>query len=317
MSIGNRWFSQLRIDSSQRVNLFRSLPARISIFVFATSLVTSLFVTAISAHAIDSFLRGKLELKFPEIAAQVGQRLDAWYTERILNLGELAASDVLRNNVGQLRPSGRSDAESRAFQDVAAYLDNVRDRFAHFDSLLILRPDGETLISVGSVGHFSRDTTDQLLAAQDTPRPTLTSVGEHFVQIIPTRIQDGRGKRVGVLAAVMCSSASGGECELSAEFPTQIVPIDVDSGTVSATGGGTDPVVVFSHNLNFVGAPWTRVYFSDVLLSGSSSTNDASFLRVSAAADGAVQVLNRAALVKWINSTCYFNGDSVLLELLA
>ena len=102
MSIGNRGFPLLRFGSSRLVNLFRSLPARISFFVFAASLVTSLFVTAICAHEIDSFLRGKLELKFPEIADQSSQRLDAWYSERILDLRVLATSHILTNNVGRL-----------------------------------------------------------------------------------------------------------------------------------------------------------------------------------------------------------------------
>jgi diguanylate cyclase (GGDEF)-like protein len=171
--------------------------------VFTTTLVTSLFVTGISVQAIDTFLRAKIELKFPEIADQAGQQIDAWYTEQILNLGVLAASDVLTHNVGRMRLSARPDAQLSASRDVAEYLTFVRDRFAHFDSLLILLPDGEILISVGSVFDFSRDTRYQILATQDTPRPTLTSVGEQFVQIIPSRIEDEGGDTIGILAAVM------------------------------------------------------------------------------------------------------------------
>jgi len=203
VSIGKKRFPQLHLGSSQRVNPFRSLPARISLLVLTTTLVTSLFVTGISVQAIDTFLRAKIELKFPEIADQAGRQLDAWYTQQILNLGVLATSDILTQNVGLMSLNDRLDEELRASRDVAEYLTFVRDRFAHFDSLFILQPDGEILISVGSVFDFSRETTDQLLATGDTPRPTLTTAREQFVQIIPSLIEDERGKTVGVLAAVM------------------------------------------------------------------------------------------------------------------
>lgn len=203
MSIGKQRFPHLCFGSPQRVNPFRSLPTRISLFVFGATLVTSLFVTGISVNAIDTFLRGKLELKFPEIAEQANQRLNAWYDQQNLNLAVLAASEVLKKNVEWMKPEGGEDAGSGASHDVAEYLAYVRDGFANFDSLFILHPDGEILIWVGSEFDLSRELTDVLLETQKVVTPQLTAVGDQFIQIVSLRIEDGDGRTVGLLCAVM------------------------------------------------------------------------------------------------------------------
>jgi len=192
---------QMRIP--RRVSPFRSLPARISIFVFGATLLTSLIVTGISVRSIDTFLRGKLELKFPEIALEASRLVDDWYGQQILNLGVLAASDVLANNVQRLTPGPSTGAKSSASHDVSEYLEYVRDRFPHFDSLFILQPDGETLVWVGSGYALPRETTDKLLTSSDQPRPALSVVEGEFVQIVSARIDDRNGEMIGLLNAVM------------------------------------------------------------------------------------------------------------------
>ena len=58
-------------------------------------------------------------------------------------------------------------------------------------------------------------------------------------------------------------------------------------------------------------APWIRVYFQDVEL------GEGSYLRIASLRDGDVQRLDRKSLAQWENSTAYFNGNSVLVELVA
>ena len=52
-------------------------------------------------------------------------------------------------------------------------------------------------------------------------------------------------------------------------------------------------------------------------LSGSPSAGNGSFLRITSQADGAEQVLNSSALARWGNTSAYFNGEAVLIELFA
>lgn len=203
MSIGKMRFLRPGFGSPQRVNPFRSLPTRISLFVFGATLITSLIVTVISVNAIDTFLRGKIELKFPGIAQEVTEHLEQWYDEQILNLSVLAASDVLESNIERMKPSGREAIGSRASHDVQEYLGYVRDRFTHFDSLFILRPDGEILAWAGDRVDLAREVTGPFLEAYDDPKPRLVEVGDRFIQVISVRINGNDGEMIGLLCVVM------------------------------------------------------------------------------------------------------------------
>jgi hypothetical protein len=69
--------------------------------------------------------------------------------------------------------------------------------------------------------------------------------------------------------------------------------------------------VVASHLVQFEGSISMRLYYSDALLDGES------FVRVTSMLDGDVQELNADELREWSNTSAYFNGDSVLFELVA
>ncbi|MGE3174442.1 MAG: hypothetical protein AB7O97_17560 [Planctomycetota bacterium] len=70
--------------------------------------------------------------------------------------------------------------------------------------------------------------------------------------------------------------------------------------------------VVWSHLLTISEpVPWIRVWFKDVVLEGDS------YLRVAALADGEVQTLRMKHVLQWDFTTAYFNGNAVLIELVA
>jgi V8-like Glu-specific endopeptidase len=69
--------------------------------------------------------------------------------------------------------------------------------------------------------------------------------------------------------------------------------------------------VVFSGVVEVQDAPWVRLNFRRVEL------GDDSYLRVTSLQDGAVQTLGPRVLAQWRNTTAYFNGPAVLVELIA
>jgi hypothetical protein len=97
------------------------------------------------------------------------------------------------------------------------------------------------------------------------------------------------------------------------EWPVRPLPAPVprfsDSGTVA--NAAAVPRVVHEQLVRAEGAAWLRVYFGDVRL------EDRSFLRLTSLGDGEVQVLDAAALAAWHNTSAYFNGDGVRVELVA
>ncbi|MCP4036250.1 MAG: diguanylate cyclase [bacterium] len=241
MSIGKLRFARMRLAPSERVNPFRSLPARISLLVFGATLLTSLIVTGISVEEMDDFLRGKIELKFPEIAQEASLSLNAWYDQQILNLGVLAASDVLRDNVEGLKPGVAQKTGQQASRDVSEYLAYVLDRFDHFDALFVLRPDGEILIWVGSRFELPEQTRDRLVASGTEPKPLLTAAGDSYVQIVSLAIRDVEGKAVGLLSAVTPLSAVADALRIERLDDTgKVLLIDHAGVFVAASKDGTD-----------------------------------------------------------------------------
>jgi hypothetical protein len=85
-----------------------------------------------------------------------------------------------------------------------------------------------------------------------------------------------------------------------------IQPHVVDSGASRTVSSGG---VVFSEDITIESAAWLRLYFESVELSPGS------IVRVTSLLDGEVQMLDAAALERWGNSTAYFNGETVRLEL--
>ncbi len=71
------------------------------------------------------------------------------------------------------------------------------------------------------------------------------------------------------------------------------------------------PKVVWQDTIRGNNAAWMRLYFGETFL------EEGSFIRVTSLLDGAVQELDSDKLATWGNTTAYFNGDAVRIELVA
>ncbi|MCH8252792.1 MAG: hypothetical protein IID36_10110 [Planctomycetes bacterium] len=104
--------------------------------------------------------------------------------------------------------------------------------------------------------------------------------------------------------------ASGAFSQTTLDAPVgEIVAYEVDSGP--RDNAANVPSVVFHVGVTIPDAVWIRLYFADVHLPAGS------FLRVTSAFDGAVQHLDAARLAEWSNTSAYFNGSTVFVDLVA
>ncbi len=83
----------------------------------------------------------------------------------------------------------------------------------------------------------------------------------------------------------------------------------VDSGVQPNVAGHA--VSVYQTSLEVEGTTWLRIYFGDVELA------EGSFLRLTSLFDGDMQELDADGLAMWQNTSAYFNGDCVHVELVA
>jgi hypothetical protein len=110
--------------------------------------------------------------------------------------------------------------------------------------------------------------------------------------------------------AVAAPALPDDQVHFTLDWPTgQPHPYAVDSG--ASPNPGLTPAVVFQEVIRVEDAAFIRVYFDQADL------EDRSFLRITSLLDGEVQELDSAAVMLWSNASAYFNGDAVLLELIA
>ena len=108
------------------------------------------------------------------------------------------------------------------------------------------------------------------------------------------------------------------------------VDVHVDSGAITvaqqrALAGADLPApghvagaqVLFADVVQVPNGRWLRLEFGEVALSGSVDDGTGSFVRITSLLDGAYQVLNEVSMRQWGHTSAYFNGDAVLVELLA
>mgnify|MGYP001027404687 CR=1 FL=1 len=128
--------------------------------------------------------------------------------------------------------------------------------------------------------------------------------------------------RKGGVAAAMMACVCGGVVGLASTVQAQVadplqqydVPSFIDSGPLGLPGpaGGAEEVI-FSATVSAPGAGWSRVRFDAEATSLPSSMR----IRITSLRDNSDQNLNSMTLEQWKHSSAYFNGNELLVEVLA
>lgn len=92
---------------------------------------------------------------------------------------------------------------------------------------------------------------------------------------------------------------------------------DYDHDTGYVRNASTQPEVIISFTVYEPQASWIRLYFDQVVLGGDLPSGNQGLLRITSHRDGAIQEMNVTHLRQWGNSTAYFNGDTVQVDVLA
>ena len=93
------------------------------------------------------------------------------------------------------------------------------------------------------------------------------------------------------------------------------VPYLVDSGF--SINRAAERGVIFAETISVEDASWLRLYFSVAEFGETPKNGQATVVRMTSLADGAVQTLNAESMEQWLRSSAYFNGNAVRVELIA
>lgn len=129
-----------------------------------------------------------------------------------------------------------------------------------------------------------------------------------------------QGVRRGGLAAVLLACVCGAVLSATAPVLAQADPLQqfevanhLDTGPLGLPGMGGQERVIFSTTMTAPGAGWSRVRFD----AGATVLPDNMRLRITSLTDKHDQHLNSHTIEQWKHKTAYFNGDTLLVEVLA
>jgi diguanylate cyclase (GGDEF)-like protein len=137
---------------TQRLSVLRTDSIRNKILVFAVlaTLLPSLATAWFSYLENKRSLSAKASEELQAASMQTARELDLWTKERRYDLRVFASSYEVTENLEQIpREKGRALRTGRAYQRLTDYLNSVSERFAVYEQLLIVDPQGRVVTSTG------------------------------------------------------------------------------------------------------------------------------------------------------------------------
>lgn len=183
-------------------NPLRSLAGRIILLVFLATVVSALTVSWISMQSLDSFLRQKVDQRFPQVASRISSELDQWYVLRARELEVFASSSILTESAPLLGTDRRGALRAR--NETEQYLRYVLDSFPQFERLVLAESNGESIIEVGD----GKPLPLGLLSTAKRPTDAHSisdamRIDDHLVQLASAPIRDTNGRSIGRLFALI------------------------------------------------------------------------------------------------------------------
>ncbi|MBL9141384.1 MAG: hypothetical protein JNK53_05905, partial [Phycisphaerae bacterium] len=117
-----------------------------------------------------------------------------------------------------------------------------------------------------------------------------------------------------LLSSLGMASAAAADTD-QAPVAQSVIPMRIDSGWVQNTGHARG--AAYTTVVRVPGRAWIRLKLEDASLGRTPRGGEPTVVRVTSILDGAAQTLTANALTQWSNTSAYFNGDAVLIEVIA
>ncbi|MDH3521819.1 MAG: diguanylate cyclase, partial [Myxococcales bacterium] len=209
-----------------------SLPSRIIISVYAAALVTSVLVTGIATKSTETFLRSKIDERFPALLARTRQRLDTWYAQRELDIATFAASSTVVDSLDA--------AKQVSAQEARKYLAYVRESFPQYGALFVMDAAGRDLVAIGMQPSMPSEQRQELAALRRPGVSVMHGEGAARYQLISAPIHR-EGRLLGTFHAMV--SMERVEALLHAEdfeATTRIYVVGPDQRVLARSPGAPD-----------------------------------------------------------------------------
>ena len=116
-----------------------------------------------------------------------------------------------------------------------------------------------------------------------------------------------------LIGACLCTSAAFAQTQMPAPVG-EFADFAMDSGPQDNFSDQAE--VLFQGTVHIDNAAWIRLYFTDTVISPGIEALDSGYVRITSALDGEVQELNASDMRMWNDTSAYFNGDTLYVELI-
>ena len=120
-----------------------SIRSKMLVFALLATLIPSVTTGWISYLQNERSLTAKITGELQSVSAQTARELDLWVKERLYELRVFASSYEVSENLDRIPRAGGERARER----LTGYLRSVRERFADYQELLVVNPEGAELAS--------------------------------------------------------------------------------------------------------------------------------------------------------------------------
>jgi len=180
-----------------------SIRSKMLVFALLATLVPSVTTGWISYLQNKRSLSAKITGELQSVSAQTAREIDLWVKERLYELRVFAGSYEVSENLDRIPRAGGERARER----LTGYLRSVRERFADYQELLVVNPEGEEVASTAQSGRGTR------LTAPTTSRPSRP----RYSRVAPSR---SSSPRTAAVSSVRRISSAGAERDPAMAWPS-------------------------------------------------------------------------------------------------
>ncbi len=180
---------------------FWSLRSKISLFVLAATLITTIAVSLISAHSTREFLYGRVEQKLPSLLSQTGQKVKLWYDQRLHEILVFAGAPTLIETVFEYTRQGSSHSGA----ETERFLSYLLERSPQFQALFVLDREYQPLVWIGRSVTLPHDASFAELGGSRGRLSDVVPVEDGVVQIVTAPMKRMQEEDIGVLGAILAT----------------------------------------------------------------------------------------------------------------
>lgn len=181
----------------------RTLPSRMSLFVFGTTFITTAVCAYTSISSFQQFLDERIDEKFPHILIDTADRIENWYEAVVFGMESYSETTDLIPRDATLKEM-RDLGQNLAFRKKTAdQLSDFLEQSNRIDALFVLNDYGETIAWAGKRPALFKEHLQRLAEVDHSTVSNLIRLDDDVLQSVSIPLFNQNKKKVASLHALV------------------------------------------------------------------------------------------------------------------